>query len=600
MCGIAGHVAYTCVAPPLDRGELRVVRDHMAARGPDGQGEWYSADGRVGLAHRRLSVIDLSDRAAQPMVSADGQLVIAFNGEIYNYRHLKKELEAKGRIFRTESDTEVLLHLYAEKGADMLHDLRGMFAFSLWDAGARTLILARDAFGIKPLYYADDGKSLRFASQVKALLAGGRVDTRPEPAGHAGFFLWGSVPEPWTLYKGIRSLPAGHFMRVDGQRPAMPQAFCRIHDVLRDAASEPARGTAAEALEAISHAMRDSITAHQVADVPVGVFLSAGLDSAMITAAMCKGNARPRSLTLSFAEYSGTPNDEAPMAERTAALLGTHHSTLLVRREQFEEELQKILAAMDQPSIDGVNTWFVARAARSQGIKVALSGLGGDELFGSYPSFKDLPRITRMARPLAAVPGLGRGLRTLLAPVTMRTTSPKYASLLEYGATLGGAYLLRRSLYMPWELPQVMDPGMARDGLVDLQTLPTLQKLTVGHSGQRLAISALEMSCYMRHQLLRDTDWASMAQSLEVRVPLLDIPFMRATAPWLATYPHLAKLHVASELAPCLPRELLDKTKTGFTVPVRDWLLSGQPTRGERGLRGWAQFTYRQATEARA
>jgi asparagine synthase (glutamine-hydrolysing) len=600
MCGIAGHFAYEYAAPPVDRGELRVIRDHMAARGPDGQGEWFSTDGRVGLAHRRLSIIDLSARAAQPMVSTDGQLVISFNGEIYNYRHLKKELEAKGRVFRTESDTEVLLHLYAEKGSAMLHDLRGMFAFALWDAGARTLLLARDAFGIKPLYYADDGKSLRFASQVKALLADGHVDTRFEPAGHAGFFLWGSVPEPWTLYKGIRSLPAGHFLRLVDHKPAVPQAFCQIHDVLREAANQPAQGTEAQALDGIAHALHDSIAAHQVADVPVGAFLSAGLDSAMITAAMCERNARPRSLTLSFAEYSGTSDDEAPMAERLAALLGTRHSTLLVRREDFEEEREKLLAAMDQPSIDGVNTWFIARAAASQGIKVALSGLGGDELFGSYPSFKDLPRITRLAGPLASVPALGSVLRTLLAPLVGRVTSPKYASLLEYGGTLGGAYLLRRGLYMPWELPHLMGKCMAHQGLNDLQILSGLEAIGGRQPTARLAISALEMSGYMRNQLLRDTDWASMAHSIEVRVPLLDVPLLCRVAAWLAVHPHLPKHRVASTVCPKLPGELISKPKTGFTVPVRSWLLDGRANQHERGLRGWSRLIYKYHMEHRA
>jgi asparagine synthase (glutamine-hydrolysing) len=600
MCGIAGLFAYDHAAAPVDRGELRIVRDHMAVRGPDGRGEWFSRDDRVGLGHRRLSIIDLSDRAAQPMASADGQLVITFNGEIYNFRQLKQELEAKGRIFRTESDTEVLLHLYADKGAAMLNELRGMYAIAIWDAREQTLFLARDPFGIKPLYYADDGKNLRFASQVKALLAGGRVDARPEPAGHAGFFLWGSVPEPWTLYKGIRSLPAGHFMRVNGHRVAVPQAFCRVEEVLRDAASQPAKGTEAQALDAIAHALRDSVAAHQVADVPVGVFLSAGLDSTMITAAMCEGDARPHSLTLGFAEFTGTLNDEAPMAERVAALLGTRHATVLVRREDFEEDREKLLAAMDQPSIDGVNTWFVARAAAAQGIKVALSGLGGDELFGSYPSFKDLPRITRLMKPMAVVPDLGRRLRTFVAPLLQHLTSPKYAGLVEYGATLGGAYLLRRSLYMPWELPQVMDAGLAQEGLAKLDTLLRLDEAAAGHASERMAISALEMSWYMRHQLLRDTDWASMAQSLEVRVPLLDLPLLRAAAPWLAAYPHLAKQRVAGALARRLPPELLHKPKTGFTVPVREWLLSRRPAGQERGLRGWARFIGQQALERHA
>jgi asparagine synthase (glutamine-hydrolysing) len=599
MCGIAGIFAYHYAAPPLDRDELRTVRDHMVARGPDGLGEWFADNGHVGLGHRRLAIIDLSDRAAQPMASADGQLVISFNGEIYNYRELRKELEARGRIFRTESDTEVLLHLYAEKGEAMLHEMRGMFAFALWDARKQAMLLARDPFGIKPLYYADDGKTFRFASQVKALLAGGKIDTAPEPAGHAGFFLWGSVPAPWTLYRGIRNLTAGHSIWVTEKGAGQPTPFCLISDMLAQAAASPASGTQDEALEAINAAIRDSIRAHLVSDVPVGMFLSAGLDSAMITALATEHGERPHTLTLAFAEYSGTENDEAPMAERLAAKLGTRHATLMVRRADFEEDREKLFAAMDQPTIDGVNTWFVARAAASQGIKVALSGVGGDELFASYPSFAELPRITRLVRPLSHFPIVGRRIRKLSAQLISRHTSPKYASLFEYGGSLGGAYLLRRGLYMPWELSMVMDPDMARQGLQDLQTLETLNS-TVHNSqftalsthSSRLQISALEMSWYMRHQLLRDTDWTGMAHSLEIRTPFVDISLLQTLAPWLAAHPGLTKSGIAAAIAPQLPAGLLNKPKTGFSIPVRDWLMTDQPTQQERGLRGWARFIH--------
>lgn len=591
MCGIAGIFAHNSSGPPVDRVQLRVIRDHMARRGPDGDGEWFSADDRVGLAHRRLSIIDLSDRAAQPMASADGQLVVTFNGEIYNYRELKKDLESKGRVFRTGSDTEVLLHLYAEKGEAMLADLRGMFAFALWDARRQSLFLARDAFGVKPLYYADNGKTFRFASQVKALLAGGHIDTAPEPGGHAGFFLWGSVPEPLTLYRGVRNLPAGHHLWVNANGIRQPTAFARVDDTLRRAASRPARGSQADALAAIAEAVRGTITAHQIADVPVGVFLSAGIDSALITALAAEGGQRPHSLTLGFAEYSGTSDDEAPMAEQLAAQLGTRHATLMVRREDFEEDRASLLAAMDQPSIDGVNTWFVAKAAASQGMKVALSGLGGDELFASYPSFRELPRIKRLAAPFARVPGLGRQFRKLSLPLIARFTSPKYAGLLEYGSTLGDAYLLRRSLYMPWELPHVLDPDLARQGWSDLRSHESLARLCSGFDSERLSISSLEMSAYMRNQLLRDADWASMAHSLEIRVPFVDTPLVEAVAPWLAAYPHLTKRDIAASTAPQLPKALLNKPKTGFSVPVFDWLLAKAPQK-ERGLRSWARSIY--------
>ena len=592
MCGVVGAFAYSGSAAPVDRAELRAMRDHMAARGPDGSGEWFSADGRVGLGHRRLSIIDLSDRAAQPMASADGHLVISFNGEIYNYRELKGELQAMGRVFRTESDTEVLLQLYAEHGTAMLHKLRGMFAFSLWDDRKRAMLLVRDPFGIKPLYYADDGRTLRAASQVKALLRA-PVDTSPEPAGHAGFLLWGSVPCPWTLYRGIRNLPPGHFMWIGEQGADAPQPYCVISDILAHAAAEPAQGSEEEALEAVAGALADSVKAHLVADVPVGVFLSAGLDSGMICALAAAAGLPPRTLTLAFSEYAGTPTDEAPLAEAMARQLRTRHTTMTVKRSDFEAEREKLLAAMDQPSIDGVNTWFVARAAASQGIKVALSGLGGDEMFGSYPSFREVPLLTRLAGPFARVPGLGLVVRKLSDPVLRRVSSPKYAGLLEYGGSVGGAYLLRRGLFMPWELPEQMDPDMARVGWQKLQTLARLDGTSGGYQARlpnRLAISALEMSWYMRHQLLNDADWAGMAHSLEIRLPLVDVPFLKAAAPWIAAHPGITKRKVATAATPELPLALLDKSKTGFNVPMREWLGGGASS--PRGLRGWARHVH--------
>jgi asparagine synthase (glutamine-hydrolysing) len=259
MCGVAAIYAYHSAAPIVDRGELRRIRDHMAARGPDGCGEWFSEDGRVALGHRRLAIIDLSERGAQPMVSADGQLVISFNGEIYNYRALCKQLERKGYLFRSHSDTEVLLYLYAEKGEAMLEELRGMYALALWDGRKRGLLLARDPLGIKPLYYADDGATLQVASQVKALLKGGRVDTTSEPTGHVGFFLWGHVPEPYTFYKGIRTLPAGSTLWVDATGLHQLNHFFSLTDELTRASETALTVRHEEMQERLRTALTDSV-----------------------------------------------------------------------------------------------------------------------------------------------------------------------------------------------------------------------------------------------------------------------------------------------------------------------------------------------------
>src|SRR2546427_3206690 len=413
MCGINGIFAYHSASSAPDEAELLLTRDAMRARGPDGLGTWWSVDRCCALGHRRLSIIDLSDRASQPMTSEDGRSVVVFNGEIYNYPRLRVELEAKGARFRTTSDTEALLHLYARYGAEMVHQLRGMFAFAIWDEVRRGVFLARDPYGIKPLYTANDGWTFRFASQVKALLAGGHVSRDPEPAGIVGFHLFGSVPEPFTLYRDVRSLPAGHTQWIDAAGTREPKPFSNLAEILARGAANPA--PVAEISERVRAGVLDSVRAHLLADVEVGIFLSAGVDSGALLGMMRDaGQHEIRAITLTFAEFHGTSEDEAPLAERVSKQYGARHIVRSLSEQEFIRDLPTIFEAMDQPSIDGVNTWFVSKAAKEAGLKVAISGMGGDELLGGYPSFLDLPRWHRRFGPLAAVPGLGHGARALV------------------------------------------------------------------------------------------------------------------------------------------------------------------------------------------
>src|SRR6516165_9486802 len=342
MCGIAGIYAYRSMARSVYHDELVRMRDHMAARGPDGWGDWYSADGRVGFGHRRLSIIDLSSRGAQPMQTADGSLVITFNGEIYNYRALRSKLEAKGYVFQSNSDTEVLLHLYAELGHDMLRELRGMFAFGIWDSQRQQLLLARDPYGIKPLYYADDGSTLRFASQVKALMAGRGVSKDPDPAGWVGFYLFGSVPEPFTTHREVRSLPAGSFVRIDQHGLAAPVQYCSIARTYSEAQQRPPSTptTQGETKALVREALLDSVRHHLVSDVPVGAFLSAGVDSGALVGLMREaGQQDIETVTLAFDEFRGTRNDETPEATAAAEFYGTRHTTRLVSENEFRGDL---------------------------------------------------------------------------------------------------------------------------------------------------------------------------------------------------------------------------------------------------------------------
>ena len=596
MCGIAGIFTYDRTAHPVDRDELLRIREAMVNRGPDGAGIWISPDSRIGLAHRRLSIIDLSDTGAQPMATDDGQFRITFNGEIYNYRELRRELEGKGYRFHSTSDTEVLLHLYADRGAEMVHVLRGMYAFAIWDERRQGLFLARDPFGVKPLYYADDGSVMRVASQVKALLKGGMVDTAPEPAGHVGFFLWGHVPEPYTLYRGIRALPAGTSLWIDAAGRKETRQFFNITNDLANASANSISITREEQHERLRSALLDSVRHHLIADVPVGVFLSAGLDSSTITALAQEVSASAlHTVTLGFREFAGIQNDEVPLAELIAQRYGTRHRTCWVTKADFQNEYRRLLESMDQPSIDGVNSYFISKAAAESGLKVALSGLGGDELFGGYPSFRQIPRIAKALSPFRTTPFLGRGFRYLSAPVLKKFTSPKYAGLLEYGGTYGGAYLLRRGMFMPWELPDHLDGELVRQGWGELHTLPCLEQTTQGVEKPHLKVAALETSWYMRNQLLRDADWASMAHSLEIRVPLVDLDLFRATAAFSGAAEALGKLTMAASPLKPLPDQVLRRAKTGFTIPVAEWLKSTERTTvGHRGLREWATTVYRE------
>jgi asparagine synthase (glutamine-hydrolysing) len=593
MCGVVALFAYAANAPPVSRDELLRIRDAMASRGPDGSGEWVGADNRVALGHRRLAIIDLSPGGAQPMASADGALRITFNGEIYNYRELRAELEQKGRRFRSSSDTEVILQLYEEEGAAMLPRLRGMFAFALWDERRRGLLLARDPMGIKPLYYADDG-TLRVASQVKALIAGGAVPTRLGPAGCVSFFLFGYVSDPFTIRDAVRALPAGHSLWIDAAGPQAPRPFFSIRDVFAAAEEEAAALTPERRQDLLRASLAESVAAHLVADVPVGIFLSAGYDSTSVTALAAEQSARLQTLTLGFAEYRGADEDEVPVAEEVAHAFGADHRTMWVRRDDFVAEQERLFAVMDQPTIDGANTYLVSRVAARAHLKVALSGLGGDELFGGYPSFHQIPRLARWLAPLRPVPVVGRTVRILSSRLISTRLSPKFAGLIEYGTALEDAYLLRRALYMPWELPKLLDPEVVRTGWAALKPLISLRESVAGLRRDHVRVAVLEMSWYMRNQLLRDTDWAGMAHSVEVRTPLVDAVLLRQLAPLLYGAQAPSKLDMARATPVRRLEPVLARRKTGFTVPVREWLLGESGAGGEHGFRAWAQHVFRQ------
>lgn len=595
MCGIAGAFSYSPASPPVEIDRLIAMRDWMARRGPDGSGLWRSPDRSIALAHRRLSVIDLTEMGTQPMHSADGRYVISFNGEIYNFIELRTRLISHGYRLRTNSDTEILPYLYDLHGLEMFRHLRGMYAFALWDMKERELILARDPLGIKPLYIADDGKICWFSSQVRPLLTFADIDKSEDPAGHVGYFLWGHVPEPYTLFRNIRSLPSGHYLRLKWNNRkticshSSPPSFPAANRIV---AAEQSRQFG-DSLESLRKLLRETVTYHLVSDVPVGLFLSAGRDSTTLLAIIREvTNGRVHTCTVGFAEFAGTEKDETELAGKVALQYGADHHEIRVSTAERERSIDTFLSAMDQPTIDGFNTFLVSRAAKGQGLKVAMSGVGADEVFGGYSSFRSIPKLVRALRPFRLTPGLGAAFRFVAAPLIRHKLNPKYASIVEFGSTYGDAYLLRRGMFLPWELPSILDPELVRTGMEELQPLTSLAAVanSTKHN-PREALMKLEFDCYLRNQLLRDSDWTSMHSSLELRTPFVDSFFVNGIAQHAARFGWPSKDLMAATPSVALPDSIHRRSKSGFSVPF-SYSEDQNRVAGELPHRTWARRVY--------
>jgi asparagine synthase (glutamine-hydrolysing) len=505
---------------------------------------------------------------------------------------LREELERDGETFTTTSDTEVVLRMYRKFGEAMLPRLRGMFAFAIWDAWNRSLFLARDPYGIKPLYYAHDGTTFRFASQVKAILAGGGVSAMREPAALVGFLLRGHVPEPFTMYESIRQLPAGTSMIVTGNGASEPRPYFSLATLLRDAVNEHRHYSDEERAAIIADGVRESVRYHLVSDVPVGAFLSSGRDSSTIVALASETTASLQTVTLRFSEYAGTEKDEAPLASQVAVQYGTQHRAVTLSGEEFRGELPRALSAMDQPSFDGLNSYFVCKAAAELGWKVALSGTGGDELFGGYTTFKIIPRVVRMFGAFRKTPRTASAFRRIYGRMTRNPArfSPKTAYTLQYCTSYEGAYLMKRGLFLPDEVASIVGEDVAREGLKRLNLLDSIRDtITPDPETPFARIAAMESSLLLRNQLLRDIDWASMAHSLEVRVPLVDAFLLHKVAPavFSTTKRDGKELLSRSPYRP-LPDAVLTRKKTGFTIPHVAWLDDRRHTKQHFGTRPWA------------
>ncbi len=490
------------------------------------------------------------------MSTPDGRLTIVFNGEIYNFQELRRSLSARGAVFRSHSDTEVILRAYEHDGPACVEQFRGMFAFALWDERDQSCLLARDPFGIKPLYYHTAGGRLVFASELRALLASGLVERSVDARGLHGYFRTGSVPEPHTLVKDVRGLPAGHIaIWRAGRFESRPYWSLRF---------TPEAVPEADAVRDIRRALLDSVEHHFVSDVPVGVFLSGGIDStALVALARTVGRHDLHTYSITF---PGLAADEGALARRTAEHFGTRHEEWPLDATIGRDLFGQFLRSMDQPSIDGLNTFTVSKFAHDRGMKVVLSGLGGDELFGGYKSFREVPRLARWNRRLRWTGPLRLAAQAVLRR-SQRPPMRRLGELLGQPARLDTAYAALRGTFTATEAA-VLTRHYTGAALAD--ELPE-EELT-GDPTPEDTVSRLELTRYMRNQLLRDSDVMSMAHGLELRVPFLD----RTVADTLTRIPAALRLRAGKQFllqaVPEVPDWIAHQPKRGFLFPFDLWL----------------------------
>lgn len=570
MCGIFGIVAHNSRIPDglLERGTRS-----LAHRGPDDHGTVLlhdSAHGNteIGLGNRRLAILDLSPLGHQPMHDPLSGNWIVYNGEIYNFRHVRAELDRLGAKFVSHSDTEVLLKAYAEWGEQCLGKFRGMFAFALWDAQRHRLFVARDPMGIKPLYYAQASSNFVFASEVRSILGTGVIPARLDPAGLTNYLAFGSAYDPLTLIEGIRALPPGHFLVWEGGKLTETAYW----DLVDDADSSAAQSGVSTGPAQLQDALEEAVRSQLVSDVPVGVFLSGGIDSSALVSILSRGGVTPSTFSIVFREADFS---EAQHSRAVASKFHTDHHEITVSQTDVLEAIPDALHAMDLPTMDGVNTFFVSRETRKAGVKVALSGLGGDEVFAGYTNFRTVPRMERFAHFWKRVPHAVRfplaGVFRAIAP--SNDQNRKLAALARENGRLLHPYFLARMLFTPAQRKSLLLNGSQQsDEMAGASQREALRRSLSLDPVNR--VSYLESRCYMLNTLLRDSDFMSMSQGLEVRVPLIDHELAKSVLalPGPIKLDGTPKKLLVEALAGSLPDEIVHRPKRGFTLPFEHWL----------------------------
>jgi asparagine synthase (glutamine-hydrolysing) len=604
MCGIAGAVGSLSL---VRSGDVSVgdrvvecvarVSEALRHRGPDGSGIWCTEHREVVFAHRRLAILDLSEAGAQPMVDAASGCAITFNGEIYNFQELRRELESGGESFFSNSDTEVVLKAFVRWGLDVVPRLRGIFAMGIWDPRSRSVHLVRDQMGIKPLYWTIvrggplGGETLLFASEVRSLLASGVVPRRLDPAGVASYLAQGFVVGPNTMVEGVKLLPGASILTVTpGSGESNTLSLRRYWELPAGAA-----GTTTE--QDLHEVLANTVRMQLVSDAPLGIFLSGGIDSSAVAA--LASEAAPDAIHTFTIGFEDKSLDESRYAAAVAAAIRSRHTNVVLREEDFLAQLPGAMTAIDQPTFDAINTYFVSRAARNAGMTVALAGTGGDELFGGYRSFVELPKMMKGTSwlPGRLLDGVIRGAARIgggtfwdmLRRAPPQTRWGKLADVARAANDLLALYQVSYSLFTAETQERLASSAVRNEQSEQVFGLPSavadIWRDRVRDQPLLHAISLLELSSFIGERLLRDTDAASMAVALEVRVPLLDHVLCEAVAgldPGQRFTPLLKKLALRRAGLSKMDPSLFDRPKSGFVLPIAGWTRRGLKPELER------------------
>lgn len=564
MCGIAGILLNKDCNCDISK-PISTMAASLAHRGPDESGSYSSKN--VNLFHTRLSIIDLSKNACQPMSNEDNSIWLICNGEIYNYKEIRKELINKGHQFKSHSDNEVIIHLYEEKGELLLEDLRGMFAFCVWDSRNRALFVARDKLGIKQLYYYWDNSIFIFASEIKAIANSGLIPKELNNKAIILYLKFGSIPSSETIYKHIISLEPAHYLILKNEHLKKKRYWSLTDCFLRDKLN---LSSEQEAVSLLREHLKDSVEKHLISDVQVGVFLSGGIDSSSIVSLVRDvSNSPVKTISVGFPD---TEYDESRFAKKVSDRFSTEHMEVEIHKHDLKSRINDFFDRMDQPTVDGLNTYLVSWAAKQAGLKVCLSGLGGDELFAGYRSFRQIPRIYSLLR-IGDFLKLPKQLLFFGSHFYSDGKINRIADMFDPKLSFNNVYLNYRCLFSKKELMQVLN----EDILNSLEDNPRFTDYAPHISELKCSINKvclLETSLYMTNQLLRDTDVFSMCWPVEVRVPFVDsklIEILARIPPRLRCDINKPKKLLIDTMNN-LPPEIVNRRKMGFTLPIDLWI----------------------------